>query len=166
MAGQVACVDRHGYLWMQQLGMHQRAFCQLRQEPGGQVVDAVETVVFKDIESGAFARAGAAADDDQAHGSESVLGVDNDLVQRLAVRGLAQTLADVGTVEHAGDLAEQFQVFVGRRFRHQQDEQQVDRRAIDGVEIDGCFQMENRTQRAAAATQAAVRNGDAVAEAG
>ena len=64
MTGQVACIDRHGDLRMQQLGMHQRAFCQLRQEPGGQVVDAIEAVVFEDGQGSAFTGAGASADND------------------------------------------------------------------------------------------------------
>ncbi|MNG39426.1 hypothetical protein D3C84_1275040 [compost metagenome] len=53
---------------MQQLGMQQRALGEVRQQAGRQVVDAVEAVVFQHIERRALARAGKAADDDQAHG--------------------------------------------------------------------------------------------------
>ncbi len=67
MAGQVAGVNRDGNQGLRQLGVDQCTFRQLRQQTGGQVVDAIKTVVLKDVEGGAFTRAGAAADDDQTH---------------------------------------------------------------------------------------------------
>ncbi|MNE69048.1 hypothetical protein D3C80_1647470 [compost metagenome] len=68
LTGQVARIDRYGDLRMQQFGILQGALRQFGEQAGRQVVDAVEAVVLKDIEGGAFAGAGAAADDDQAHG--------------------------------------------------------------------------------------------------
>jgi hypothetical protein len=67
VAGQVACINGHGHQRLCQFGVDQCAFGQFRQQAGRQVVDAVVAVVLKDIEGGAFTRAGAAADDDQAH---------------------------------------------------------------------------------------------------
>ena len=70
-----------------------------------------------------------------------VLRVHYDLVQSFAALSLAQALTDLATVKHAGDLPQQFQVCVGSSFWHQQNEKQVDRRAIDGVEIYGSVKM-------------------------
>ncbi|MCY1346899.1 hypothetical protein D9M69_329970 [compost metagenome] len=67
LAGQVACVDRHGDQRLEQFGVQQGALGQFRQQQRRQVVDAVVAVVLQDIEGGALAGAGAAADDDQAH---------------------------------------------------------------------------------------------------
>ncbi|MNC66437.1 hypothetical protein D3C75_1168310 [compost metagenome] len=67
MAGQVAGVNGNGHQRLHQLGMNQRSFGQFRQQAGRQIVDAVVAVVLKNIEGGAFTRAGTATDDDQAH---------------------------------------------------------------------------------------------------
>ncbi len=55
---------------------------------------------------------------------------------------------------------------VGGGFRDQQDKQQVDRGAIDGIIIDGGIQMQQGADRRAATCQAAVGNGDAIAKTG
>src|SRR3546814_6594780 len=57
-------------------------------------------------------------------------------------------------------------MLVSGGLRYQQDEQQVHRRAVDGVEIHWRLQAQNGAQRRIAANHAAVRDGDAVAEAG
>jgi hypothetical protein len=56
---------------------------------------------------------------------------------RLHCSGRCAVFAHFLAVEHAGDLAQQFQVRIGGGFRDQQNEQQVNRCAVDGVEIDG-----------------------------
>ena len=131
LAGQVARVDRHGNLRVQQFGVQQGALGKLGQQASGQVVDAVEPVVFEYVQRGALARARTPTDDDQPHlypiALATVLHIHDDLVQAVVVGCLAQTLAYLFTVEHAGDLAQQLEVLVGGRFRDQQDEQQVDR---------------------------------------
>lgn len=66
VAGQVAGVDADRQLF-RVVRVAQHLFNQLRQQAGGQVVDAVETHIFKDLERRAFAGAGTAADDDQFH---------------------------------------------------------------------------------------------------
>src|SRR5690606_16380772 len=48
--------------------------------------------------------------------------------------------------------------------RHQQEEQQVDGLAVDGVEVDWTFQFHQRADGAAALAHAAVRDGDAAPE--
>ncbi|MDT4876460.1 hypothetical protein FQZ97_1118960 [compost metagenome] len=68
LARQVARVDGHRDLRVQQFGVQQGALRQIGQQAGRQVVDAIETVVLEHIERRALARAGQAADDDQAHG--------------------------------------------------------------------------------------------------
>ncbi|MCY1250678.1 hypothetical protein D9M72_643370 [compost metagenome] len=68
LARQVARVDGHRDLRVQQFGVQQGALRQIRQQTGRQVVDAIEAVVLEHIERRALARAGKAADDDQAHG--------------------------------------------------------------------------------------------------
>lgn len=67
----------------------------------------------------------------------TVLYVQNNLIQRFVARCVAQSFAHVFAIEHAGNLPEQFQVCIGCRFWHQQNEKQVDRRAIDGVDRAG-----------------------------
>jgi hypothetical protein len=64
VAGQVARIDRYGHQRLRQLGVNQRPLGQFRQQAGWQVVDAIETVVFKDGEGSAFTGAGASADYD------------------------------------------------------------------------------------------------------
>ncbi|VVN64164.1 hypothetical protein PS685_04558 [Pseudomonas fluorescens] len=64
MTRQVARIDRNGHQWLGQFSVNQRAFGQFRQQAGWQVVDAIETVVFKDGEGSAFTGAGASADYD------------------------------------------------------------------------------------------------------
>src|SRR5690606_16515902 len=64
LARQIACVNGYRNQRMQQFGMQQRALGQLRQQSCGEVVDAVEAVVFENVEGCALARTGAAADDD------------------------------------------------------------------------------------------------------
>ncbi|MNE89206.1 hypothetical protein D3C80_1865940 [compost metagenome] len=68
MAGQVTRVDGHRYQWLGQFVVDQGTFGQFRQQAGWQVVNAVIAVVLQYIEGCAFTGAGAAADDDQAHG--------------------------------------------------------------------------------------------------
>ncbi|MCY1463825.1 hypothetical protein D9M71_817750 [compost metagenome] len=55
---------------------------------------------------------------------------------------------------------------VGGRFRNQQHEQQVDRGAIDGVEIDRGIQVQQGADRPIAAFEPAMRNGNAIAKTG
>ena len=55
LAGQVARVDRHGNLRVQQFGVQQGALGKLGQQASGQVVDAVEPVVFEYVQRGALA---------------------------------------------------------------------------------------------------------------
>ena len=95
-----------------------------------------------------------------------VLYVYHDLIKRFGGGSAAQAVAYVGTVEHGGDLPEQFEMFFGRGLRYQQDEEQVDRRAVQRVEVHGSIQVQHGADGALAARQAAVRNGDAIAEAG
>ena len=95
-----------------------------------------------------------------------VLYVYHDLIKRFGSGSAAQAVAYVGTVEHGGDLPEQFEMFFGRGLRYQQDEEQVDRRAVQRVEVHGSIQVQHGADGALAARQAAVRNGDAIAEAG
>ena len=52
----------------------------------------------------------------------TVLYVQNNLVQRFVARCTAQPFAHVFTIEHAGNLPEQFQVCIGCRFWYQQNE--------------------------------------------
>ncbi|MNG15195.1 hypothetical protein D3C84_990060 [compost metagenome] len=54
VARQVARINRDGNQRLWQFGVDQRAFGQFRQQPGGQVVDAVIAVVLENIERGAF----------------------------------------------------------------------------------------------------------------
>ena len=79
---------------------------------------------------------------------------------------MAQTFAYVATVEHAGDLAEQFEVFIGGCFGNQQDEQQIDRGTVDGIEVHGGVESKQGTDRRSTAGQPAMGDRDAVAEAG
>ena len=55
---------------------------------------------------------------------------------------------------------------IGGGFRDQQHEEQVDRGAVDGVEINGVIQVQQGAHRCFTAFEAAVRNGDAVAKTG
>ena len=96
----------------------------------------------------------------------TVLNVHDDLIEIFAALGLAQTFTYILAIKHAGDLAQQVEVGIGGRLRHQQHEQQIDRHAVDGVEVDCRLQMQDCTDRGTAASQAAVGNGNAVAEAG
>ena len=54
VAGQVACVNGHRHQRLCQLGMDQGAFCQLGQQAGRQVVDAIEAAVLKYVEGRTF----------------------------------------------------------------------------------------------------------------
>lgn len=141
--------------------MQQSLFSQIRQQPCRQVIYAIETTVFENIERGAFARSGATTDNDQAHGIKltgngnsgrrcepccmqqgrgvregltadtsrfllagtlgllvAVLDIDHFLIQLLVGFNVAQPVTDIFLVQHAGNLAKQFEMLVGRRFRY------------------------------------------------
>ncbi|MNL70105.1 hypothetical protein D3C87_1950580 [compost metagenome] len=66
----------------------------------------------------------------------TVLLVQDNLIQGFIARRAAQFFTHFLAVEHAGDLTKQFQVRIGSGFRDQQNEQQVNRCAVDGIEID------------------------------
>jgi hypothetical protein len=72
----------------------------------------------------------------------TVLNVHDDLKEIFAAVGLAQTFTYILAIEHAGDLAQQFEVRIGCRLRHQKYEQQIDRHAVDGVEVDCRLQVQ------------------------
>ena len=72
----------------------------------------------------------------------TVLLAQDDLIQGFIARCAAQFFAHFLAVEHAGDLAQQLQMRVGCGFRDQQYEQQVHRSAVDGVEIDRGFEVQ------------------------
>ena len=96
----------------------------------------------------------------------TVLYVQNNLIQRFVALCTAQFFPHVFAIEHAGDLPEQFQVCIGGRFWHQQYEQQVDRRAIDGVEIYRGVKVEQGAHRRLAALEATVGDSNAVTKTG
>ena len=74
-----------------------------------------------------------------------VLLVQYHLVQGFVARCAAQSFTHFLAIEHAGDLAQQFQMCIGGGFRDQQHEQQVNRGAIDGVEIDRRLKVQQGT---------------------
>lgn len=76
-----------------------------------------------------------------------VLYVQDDLEQGLAALGCTQAITNVLAIEHAGYLAQQFQMSIGGRNRNQQNEKQVHGRAIDRVIIDGGVKVQKGADR-------------------
>ncbi len=56
--------------------------------------------------------------------------------------GLSQPVAEIPVAEQCGQPGEQFQVLLGRLFRHQEPEQQVHRLLVDGVKVGGARPVE------------------------
>jgi hypothetical protein len=88
------------------------------------------------------------------------------LVQLGGVGAGLDLLAQRRVAQQLGDLGQDFQVLLGRGFGHQQEDQQVDRLFVGRVEADRAGQLEQRGHRRLQALDAAVRDGDAVAQAG
>ena len=88
------------------------------------------------------------------------------LVQLGGVGAGLDLLAQGRVAEQFGDLGQDLQVLLGGGLGHQQEDQQVDRLFVRGVEADRLGQLEHRGHRGLQALDAAVRDGHAVAQAG
>ena len=75
-------------------------------------------------------------------------------------------LAQRRIAEQFGDLGEDFQVLLRRRFRHQQEDEQVDRLLVGRIETDRMAELEQCRHRRLQALDAAMRNRDAMAQPG
>ena len=77
-----------------------------------------------------------------------------------------EALAQVAIGEHLGDLGEDLEMPLGGRFGHQQEDQQADRLVVGRVEGDRVLHAQHRGERVLQSLDPAVRDGDAVAQAG
>ena len=77
-----------------------------------------------------------------------------------------QALAQLTVAEHLGDFGQDLEVALGRRFGHQQKDQQAHRLVVRCVERDRLLHAQHRGQRIFESLDAAMRNCHAVAEAG
>ena len=73
---------------------------------------------------------------------------------------------NVAVGQHLGDLGQDLEVALRRRFRHQQEDQQADRLVVRRIERDRLPHPQHRRERVLQALDATVRDRDAVAEAG
>src|SRR5690606_3862891 len=91
--------------------------------------------------------------------------VDHDLVQSLGIRSPAQCFAQLFLIQPFSQGLENLQVLFGRFVRYQKNENQIDRRSVQGGEIDLAAQLEQCADGFGALFQTAVGNGNTVAEA-
>ncbi len=87
-------------------------------------------------------------------------------MQRGGIGGGFDLLAQGAIAEQFGDFRQNFKVFLGGRFRHQQEDQQGDRLLVRRVKTDRCVQLENGGHRRFEPLDAAMRNGNAMTEPG
>ena len=81
--------------------------------------------------------------------------------------GLAlEALAQLAVGQHLGDLGQDLEVALRRRFRDQQEDQERHRLVVGRVEGDRLAHPQHRRERVLQPLDPSVRNGDAVAEAG
>ena len=81
--------------------------------------------------------------------------------------GLAlEALAQLAVGQHLGDLGQDLEVALRRRFRDEQEDQQRHRLVVGRVEGDRLAHPQHRGERVLQPLDPAVRDGDAVAEAG
>ena len=87
-------------------------------------------------------------------------------VQRYRIARVAQFLRRLGVAQHARDAGQCFQVIGARRFRREQQKNEIDRFGIERVKIDRALQPGKQAEQAADLGKLAVRDSDAVADAG
>ena len=75
-------------------------------------------------------------------------------------------LRDLGVAQQARNARQRLQVVGARGFRRQQQENQIDRLAVERLEIDRLVQPREQAEQPTELRQLAVRNGDAIADAG
>src|SRR5262245_15977358 len=90
----------------------------------------------------------------------------DELVQLRGARGARHGLAQRAVGEHLRQLGKDLQVLLGRLLGNEQHESEADRLSVGRVERHRLRQAEQRAQRLFQALDAAVRDGDALAEAG
>src|SRR5438067_8850877 len=90
----------------------------------------------------------------------------DELVERLRVGGGAHGLAQRAVAEHLRELGEDLQVLLGRLLRHEEHEHQSDRRAVGRDERNRLREADEGAERFLQALDPAVRDGDALPEAG
>src|SRR5581483_4299711 len=94
------------------------------------------------------------------------LPVGDELVERRRVGGGAHGVAQRAIAEHLRELGKDLQVLLGRLFGHEEHEDEGDRRAVGRVERNRLCQADEGAERLLQPLDAAVRGGDALAEAG
>src|SRR5581483_169137 len=94
------------------------------------------------------------------------LPVGDELVERRRVGGGAHGVAQRAIAEHLRELGKDLQVLLGRLFGHEEHEDEGDRRAVGRVERNRLCQTDEGAERLLQPLDAAVRDGDALAEAG
>src|SRR5690606_11403186 len=87
-------------------------------------------------------------------------------VDRLGAVGLTQIPAEILVAEQLGEAGEDLQVLVREVGGHDEREQQVDRLAVESVEVDALRELDQGAARFAALLDASMRQGHAVAETG
>src|SRR3954468_6325434 len=87
-------------------------------------------------------------------------------VERVGIVGGAQLVHQTAITQQARDAGESLEVIGARAFRRQQQENRIDRSLVDRVEIDGMAEPREHADRLGQPGHAAVRDGDAAADAG
>ncbi len=85
---------------------------------------------------------------------------------RRAVLGATQFLADLGVAQQARDAGQRLEMVGACAFGRQKQENQIDRLIVDRVEIDVAIKPREQADDARKAGQLAVRDRDAMADAG
>ncbi len=86
--------------------------------------------------------------------------------ERLRVVGSAEFLADAAVAQQPGNPRQRLEVIGTGGFRSQQQKDQIHRLLVDGLEIDRVLEACEQAVKAVQVGHLAVRNGDAVADAG
>ena len=83
-----------------------------------------------------------------------------------ASRACAHAVEGAGLAQDAGDAGQRLEVVGAGALRREQQEEQVDRLAVEGLEVDRLVEAREQAEQAVELRQLAVRDGDAVADAG
>src|SRR5690606_30754218 len=78
----------------------------------------------------------------------------------------AQLVGDARLAEQAGDAGERLEMVGAGALRREQQEDEIDRLVVEGLEIERLRQTREQAENARQAGQLAMRDGDAVADAG
>jgi len=87
-------------------------------------------------------------------------------VDRIGVVGFAQLSRDLRIAQQTGDARQRLEMIGAGRFGREQKKNQIDRLTIERFKIDRPFEPREQSKQTSELRQLAVRNGDAVADAG